>query len=101
MEAVLVNHPDIEQSCVVPVPDEIKGEKPVAFVVARQGATLDEAAVKRHALANAPAYQHPRMMIFLAELPLAGPGKIDRNALTRRARALWREVQPAASEVSD
>ena len=101
VEAVLVNHPDIEQSCVVPVPDEIKGEKPVAFVVARQGATLDEAAVKRHALANAPAYQHPRMVIFLAELPLAGPGKIDRNALTRRARALWREVQPAASEVSD
>ena len=70
-------------------------------VVARQGATLDEAAVKRHALANAPAYQHPRMVIFLAELPLAGPGKIDRNALTRRARALWQDVQPAASEGSD
>jgi len=30
------------QACVVPVPDEIKGEKPFAFVVLRAGATLTE-----------------------------------------------------------
>ncbi len=89
VESVLVGHPDIEQSCVVPVPDEIKGEKPVAFVVCRSGNTLSEQDVKQHALANAPAYQHPRMVIFLDELPLAGPGKIDRNGLESQALALW------------
>ncbi|MDP6345196.1 MAG: fatty acid--CoA ligase family protein, partial [Alphaproteobacteria bacterium] len=95
VEAVLVGHPDIEQSCVVPVPDDIKGEKPVAFVVRASGAELDEAAVKRHALDNAPAYQHPRMVFFLDELPLAGPGKIDRNGLTERGRELWARGQAA------
>jgi acyl-CoA synthetase (AMP-forming)/AMP-acid ligase II len=89
VEAVLVRHPDIEQSCVVPVPDEIKGEKPMAFVVLRDGAALDEDAVKRHALANAPAYQHPRRVAFLDEMPLAGPGKVDRRELERRALDLW------------
>ena len=85
VETMLERHPAIDQACVVPVPDEIKGEKPVAFVVLAPGAALDEAAVKAFALAHAPAYQHPRRVWFLAELPLAGTNKIDRKALMRRA----------------
>lgn len=88
VEAVLVSHPDIVESCVVPVPDEIKGAKPVAFVVPRAGASLDAETVKQFTLANAPAYQHPRQVHFLEALPLAGPGKIDRKGLTERARTL-------------
>ena len=91
VEGLLVGHPYIAQACVVPVPDEIKGEKPVAFVVADNETGLSEAEVKAYALANAPAYQHPRMVIFVSELPLAGPGKVDRNGLTDRALALWNE----------
>ena len=33
VESMLERHADIVQACVVPVPDEIKGEKPFAFVV--------------------------------------------------------------------
>lgn len=89
VEGVLLTHPDVAQSCVVPVPDELKGHKPVAFVVAEPGAHLDEAALRRHALRRTPAYQHPRRVFVVDTLPLAGPGKVDRNALTRRAAALW------------
>ena len=89
VEAVLVSHPAVSEACVVPVPDDIKGEKPIAFVVADPRADLSETDVKQHALRNAPAYQHPRMVQFLDSLPLAGPGKIDRNGLTRRGRELW------------
>lgn len=100
VEAVLVSHADVQQACVVPVPDEIKGEKPVAFVVPRPGSELNAEAVKRHALANAPAYQHPRQVHILDTLPLAGPGKIDRKGLTERARALW-QADPAAVAAGD
>ncbi|MFY0611104.1 MAG: acyl--CoA ligase [Hyphomicrobiaceae bacterium] len=92
VEAVLVGHPKIEQACVVPVPDEIKGEKPVAFVVTDAQASVNEADVKAHALAHAPAYQHPRMVIFVDSLPLAGPGKVDRNGLTLRAAEIWDQL---------
>ncbi|GBU17405.1 MULTISPECIES: class I adenylate-forming enzyme family protein [Methylobacterium] len=85
VESVLETHPDILQALVVPVEDEIKGTKPVAFVVRRPGAAIDEEGVKRHALANAPAYQHPRRVWFLEALPLATTGKIDRNGLRARA----------------
>ena len=94
VEGLLVGHPHITQACVVPVPDDIKGEKPVAFVVADSGTNLSEADVKAYALANAPAFQHPRMVVFVNELPLAGPGKIDRNGMTQRARVLWNEHAP-------
>ena len=89
VEQMLETHSDIVQACVVPVPDEIKGTKPFAFVVARAGAALTELAVQKHALANAPAYQHPRRVVFLDDLPLAGTNKIDRRALGEAALAHW------------
>jgi len=85
VELVLARHPDVAQACVVPVPDEIKGTKPVAFVVPRAGAHPDEDAIKRFVLANAPAYQHPRRVFFVPELPLAGTNKVDRKALEQIA----------------
>jgi acyl-CoA synthetase (AMP-forming)/AMP-acid ligase II len=42
--------------------------------------------VKRFALANAPAYAHPRFIWFLDTLPLAATNKLDRAALRRLAR---------------
>jgi len=85
VETVLERHPDIIQACVVPIPDEIKYEKPFAFVVARAGSQVTEDEVKRHALAHGPAFQHPRHVVFMPELPLASTGKVDRVALRRLA----------------
>jgi acyl-CoA synthetase (AMP-forming)/AMP-acid ligase II len=93
VESILVGHAGVAQSCVVPVPDEIKGEKPIAFVVRAPGACVSADEVKQHALANAPAYQHPRMVIFLDELPLAGPGKVDRKGLEARGKQIWQDEE--------
>jgi len=65
----------------VGVEDAIKGQKPVAFVVPKAGHGPSEGDIKRFALANAPAYQHPRFVWFVPELPLASTNKVDRNAL--------------------
>ncbi len=88
VEKMLERHPDIHQACVVPVPDEIRGQKPIAFVVPTPGATLEAQDVKTFALANAPAYQHPRHVEFVTELPLAGTNKVDRHALIQRAASV-------------
>ncbi len=66
---------------MIAVPHEIKGEVPVAFVVIKDGADIDEAALKSHALANGPAYAHPRRVFFLEQLPLSATNKIDKAAL--------------------
>lgn len=85
VEKMLERHHDVQQACVVPIPDEIKGTKPVAFVVRREGSQVSEQDLKMYALANAPAYQHPRRIWFVDEIPLAGTNKIDRAALARTA----------------
>ena len=89
VERMLERHPEIAQSIVVPIPDETKQHLPVAFVVRRAGSELDEQAVKAWALANGPAYQHPRRVVFLDALPLAGTNKIDRAALKAQAERLF------------
>jgi len=88
VEGLLERHPDVLQAAVVPVDSPLKGQVPYAFVVARPGAVADEAALKSFALAGGPAYQHPRRVIFLDSLPLAGTNKVDRRALTEQAAAL-------------
>jgi long-chain acyl-CoA synthetase len=87
VEKMLEAHPDVIQACVVPVADDIKGTKPVAFVVAREGSDIAENSLKAFALENAPAYQHPRSIWFLDSLPLASTNKLDRNALRELAAA--------------
>jgi long-chain acyl-CoA synthetase len=84
VEKMLERHPGIHQAAVLPVPDELKGHKPIAFVVKAPGAELDEQAVKTYALANAPAYQHPRRVLFVEEMPLAGTNKIDKRVLAKQ-----------------
>jgi acyl-CoA synthetase (AMP-forming)/AMP-acid ligase II len=86
VEKMLERHPAVQQASVVPVEDEIKGHKPVAFVVLRAGQpapTEDE--IKAFALQNAAAYQHPRRVWFVDSLPLAATNKIDRRALVALA----------------
>ena len=87
VENVLLKHPGVAEVSVVPVPHRIKGEVPVAMVVKAKGAEISEDGLKQFCLANAPAYAHPRRIEFVAELPLNGPGKIDRKVVQRLMRA--------------
>ena len=88
VERMLERHPAIAQASVVPIDDDIKGTKPVAFVVLQPGARLNESGVKAHALAHAPAFQHPRFVLFVETLPLTATNKIDRRALIQLAAAV-------------
>jgi acyl-CoA synthetase (AMP-forming)/AMP-acid ligase II len=87
VERMLERHPDIAQACVVPIEDDIKGQKPVAFVILKPGKSLTDSEVKQYALKHAPAYQHPRFVWFVERLPLSSTNKVDRTALKREAEA--------------
>jgi acyl-CoA synthetase (AMP-forming)/AMP-acid ligase II len=85
IETLLERHPAVQQACVVPIPDDIKGQKPVAFVVLKTSTIATEQEIKDFALVNGPAYQHPRRIWFVANLPLATTNKIDTKELTKLA----------------
>jgi acyl-CoA synthetase (AMP-forming)/AMP-acid ligase II len=85
IERMLERHGEVAQAAVIPIEDEIKGQKPVAFVVPKPGHAPSGEEIKRFALANAPAYAHPRFVWLVEELPLASTNKVDRIALRRLA----------------
>jgi long-chain acyl-CoA synthetase len=81
VEAMLLRHPAVHQVVVLPFDHELKGQVPYAFVVPRPGTTAKEDEIKQFALAHGPAYQHPRRVFFLEQLPLAGTNKVDKERL--------------------
>jgi len=95
VERMLERHPAVAQACVVPIDDDIKGQKPVAFIIAKAGQKPAAEDIKRFALANAPAYQHPRFIWFVDQLPLSTTNKIDRAALKREAAKQVGTAAPA------
>ena len=85
VETLLEKHPAVHQAYVMPFEHDVKGAVPYAFVVLKEGAHTTQEALKSFALANGPAYMHPRRVFFLDELPLAGTNKIDQQKLRQLA----------------
>ena len=94
VEQLLERHELVHQASVVPVADGLKGELPVAFVVLTPEAAPTEAELRQWMIDNGPAYQHPRAVWFIDELPLAGTAKIDRAVLTNEAAQRWTPRAP-------
>jgi len=90
VEKLLERHPAVAQAAVVPVSDEIKGQIPVAFVVATPGSAPTEEEIRQFALREGAAYAHPRAVIFVPTIPVATTHKVDRRALIEQATAVIR-----------
>ncbi|MEM1113078.1 MAG: class I adenylate-forming enzyme family protein [Pseudomonadota bacterium] len=83
VELRLLQHGAVLEAAVVALPDPVKGEVPVAFVVCAEPVAID--ALQAHCLATGPAYAHPRFISLCDALPLSGVNKIDRAALAAQA----------------
>jgi acyl-coenzyme A synthetase/AMP-(fatty) acid ligase len=56
-------------------------QKPRAFVVLRNGALADAAALQAHVKGKLSPHKYPRDVRLVPALPRTGSGKIDRRAL--------------------
>lgn len=86
VEEALEANEAVAEAVVVPVPDDVKGAKPVAFVVAAPGHVVEEGALKAWSLTKLEPYAHPRRVFVLDAMPLSGTNKVDRALLERQAR---------------
>jgi len=78
VELLLVQHPDVVDAVVAPIPHDIKGLAPAALITVRTTPAPDEDAVKQFTLDHGPAYAHPRRVFVVDQMPFNGAGKIDR-----------------------
>ncbi|MDP6122160.1 MAG: class I adenylate-forming enzyme family protein [Rhodospirillales bacterium] len=85
VENVLMEHPNVSDVAVVPMPDDVKGEVPVAFVVEKKLGLLTADELKQFFFEHGAAYTHPRKVFITDALPLTGAKKVDRIALKKMA----------------
>ena len=78
VELLLVQHPDVVDAVVAPIPHDVKGLAPAALITVRGTPAPDEDAVKQFTLEHGPAYAHPRRVFVVEQMPFNGAGKIDR-----------------------
>jgi acyl-CoA synthetase (AMP-forming)/AMP-acid ligase II len=99
IEEVLRRHPGVRDAVVVPAPDPVLGEVPVAFVVpaspaATRAPDADQlrTALTRLCEAELARAHRPAELRIVAELPLGATGKVSRPALREQLAAERQEV---------
>jgi O-succinylbenzoic acid--CoA ligase len=81
VEAALTEHPAVAEAAVHGRPDPQWGERLVATVVLRPGATVGEPELRAHAAQRLAAFKVPKEIAFTDALPRTGSGKLLRRAL--------------------
>ncbi len=81
IEAVLLEHPDVQEAAVVGVPHPVLGEDVGAFVVRKPKTELDEATLLTFCAERLADYKRPRVLRFVDELPRNATGKVMKHKL--------------------
>ncbi|KUN10259.1 long-chain fatty acid--CoA ligase [Streptomyces yokosukanensis] len=88
LENALMSHPDIAEAAVVAVPDEKWGERPLATVVLRDGATADFATLRAFLAEEAKIarWQLPERWTIVESVPKTSVGKFDKKKIREEHR---------------
>ncbi|KAG9591154.1 AMP dependent synthetase and ligase, partial [Aureobasidium melanogenum] len=82
LESMLVTHPDILEAACVAVPDSHWGERPLAFVTAKNQSLKGEEVIEwARNQSNISRFMVPREVIIVSELPKTSTGKLKKNEL--------------------
>jgi crotonobetaine/carnitine-CoA ligase len=83
IEEALASHPDVVEAAVVGVPSDLTEEEIKGFVVLRDGAEGDLAALRAHAAERLTAFKVPRYLEAIGELPHTPTGRVAKHRLDR------------------
>ncbi len=88
IEQVLLSHPAVSMAAVIGKPDTVRGEIVKAFIVLRHPQETDVAELtlilQELVRTHLGAYEYPREIEYVDELPTTTTGKIQRNILRQR-----------------
>lgn len=95
LEHTLIEHPDVEHAAAVGIPDDLKGQRPVAAVVLRAGASATPEQILEWARGRIAPYKCPRRIFVMRDLPFTFSLKPKRNEVRARIAALLTAEQDA------
>ncbi|OBG69957.1 MULTISPECIES: long-chain fatty acid--CoA ligase [unclassified Mycobacterium] len=84
LENDLVGHPHVVEAAVVGVPDERWQERPLAVVVAKEGAAVSAEDLRKFLAEKVARWWLPERWAFVEEIPRTSVGKYDKKAIRAR-----------------
>ncbi len=81
VEAVILEHPDVQEAAVIGVPHPVLGEDVAAFVVIRPDRTLEIDVLLAFCSERLADYKRPRQVFLVDELPRNATGKVMKHQL--------------------
>lgn len=95
IEEAIMHHPAVEEVNVIGVPDEYRGEAPVAFVKLKPDQTTTEAELKKFLGEALNKIEMPKEIIFKDQLPKTLIGKQSKKELREEYAARKKKHEPA------
>jgi fatty-acyl-CoA synthase len=95
VERVLLEHPEVQECAVIGRSDPRWDEVPVAYVIRREGFTIEAESLKAHVSMQLARFKVPRDIVFVDDLPRTALGKVQHFML----RQLY-ERAPAQGDAS-
>ena len=90
VERVLNSHPQVAESAVIAVPDQIRGEEVKAYIVLKEAATPESVApqaIWEFCKPHLAAFKVPRYIEYRAELPKTPSSKVQKNILRDESKS--------------
>ncbi|HEV2452513.1 MAG TPA: long-chain fatty acid--CoA ligase [Streptosporangiaceae bacterium] len=81
LENLLMAHPDVAEAAVIGVADEKWGERPLAAVVLRSGASIKAEDLREFLSDRVPRWQLPERWSFISEVPKTSVGKFAKTRM--------------------
>ena len=75
----------MKEVAVIGVSDDVRGEVPKAFVIARDGVSLEERELRSFCQQHLARYKVPKYFEIVADLPRTPTGKILKRMLSAKA----------------
>ncbi|WP_423066620.1 AMP-binding protein [Devosia sp. CN2-171] len=95
IEEAIQHHPAVEEVNVIGVPDEYRGEAPVAFIKLKDGQSVSELDLRKFLASTLNKIEMPKEFIFKDQLPKTLIGKLSKKELREEYAARGKTHEPA------
>jgi len=81
IETILRNHREVKNAVVIPIPDELIGNRISAIIVPMAPGSITREELMQYCSQHLPKYMLPEIVEFRDDLPTTSSGKVDRQQL--------------------
>ncbi|WP_088040683.1 AMP-binding protein [Bacillus sp. EAC] len=85
IEEFFYSHPDVIDVQVVGVPDQVYGEEVMAWIILKEGVTINPDELRTYCTGKISKHKIPRYIEFVKEYPMTASGKIQKYLLREKA----------------